>query len=301
MPEPCILHMVSPTKHVSPFDVNMALDAGFDHVIPYADVEVSDIGALVQDAMFSRPPKLAVRTSFFIGGKNAATALDMLATAKEAMFPPFMVSILADPAGSFTTAGAMVACVERLLRKEKRRELSGLRVAVLGATGVVGFAAGVICALEGARVVLVGHDGADRVRRSAEEIRRRFAVDVDYADGSTEALKSAILARAEVVLTTGRAGVQILSRAQIDQSPGLMVAADVNAVSPGGIEGLDGKSNGDMTENGCALGTGPRAIGEIKYKCESRLFKAMIDAEKAIACDFHDAFKLSRKLGAGNG
>ena len=30
-----ILHMVTPLKHMSPFDVNMALDAGYDAVLPY--------------------------------------------------------------------------------------------------------------------------------------------------------------------------------------------------------------------------------------------------------------------------
>ena len=29
-----ILHMVTPIKHISPFDVNMALDAGYDAVLP---------------------------------------------------------------------------------------------------------------------------------------------------------------------------------------------------------------------------------------------------------------------------
>ena len=42
MERPHILHMLSPLKHVSPFDVNMALDAGFDAVVPYGNVELSD-------------------------------------------------------------------------------------------------------------------------------------------------------------------------------------------------------------------------------------------------------------------
>jgi len=35
MEAPFILHMLSPLRHVSPFDVNMALDAGFNAVVPY--------------------------------------------------------------------------------------------------------------------------------------------------------------------------------------------------------------------------------------------------------------------------
>ena len=34
MEAPYILHMLSPLKHVSPFDVNMALDAGFTPPCP---------------------------------------------------------------------------------------------------------------------------------------------------------------------------------------------------------------------------------------------------------------------------
>jgi methylene-tetrahydromethanopterin dehydrogenase len=144
-----ILHMITPLKHISPFDVNMAVDAGFDAVLPYTGVTLEELPGLVQDAIFSRPPKLGVKTGMFIGGKNAILALDMLSAAKKALVPPFGLSLFADPAGSFTTAAAMVACVEKILRDKKHRDLRGLNVAVFGATGVVGFCAAVIAALEG--------------------------------------------------------------------------------------------------------------------------------------------------------
>jgi methylene-tetrahydromethanopterin dehydrogenase len=299
MADPYILHMVSPLRHASPFDVNMALDAGFNHVVPYTQVELKEIAGLVQDAIFSRPPKLSLKTGLFIGGRDAILALDMLEAAKKALLPPFSLSVFADPAGSFTTAAAMVACVERVLERTGR-SLQDLRVAVFGATGVVGFCAGVICAQEGAKVTLVGHDGPDRVRRAAEEIRTRFGVEVSSADGSREALKTAILAEADVVLTAAKAGVQVLSSAQIGTGP-LLIAADVNAVPPAGVEGLGVKANGDEVGSSGVLGVGALAIGDIKYKTESGLFRRMIEAEKALALDFRDAFKLARDLVRGNG
>jgi len=198
-----ILHMLSPLRHVSPFDVNMALDAGFDAVLPYGKVNHEEVTSLVQDAIFSRPPKLAAKTGIFIGGKDALVALDMMESAKSAMVPPFVISLFADPAGSFTTAAAMVARSERLLDKQHGRGLDGLRLAVFGATGVVGFAAAVIAALEGARVTLVGHDGGARVSRSAAEIANRFSVTVQAADGSTDERKTAILQQAEAVFCAG--------------------------------------------------------------------------------------------------
>ena len=60
---------------------------------------------------------------------------------------------------------------------------------MFGATGVVGFASAVIAAAEGAKTVLIGYDGADRVKALAELAKERFKVELAYADGSSEALK----------------------------------------------------------------------------------------------------------------
>jgi methylene-tetrahydromethanopterin dehydrogenase len=289
-----ILHMVTPLKHMSPFDVNMALDAGYDAVLPCTNVTLDEIAGLVQDAIFSRPPKAGARTAMFIGGKNATLALDMLAKARKALVPPFGISFFADPGGSFTTAAAMVACVEKVLKDKRKRELKGLKIAVFGATGVVGFSAAVIAALEGADVTLVGYDGIKRVSDAAEEIKTRFDVDVRAADGSDDARKAAILKDAEAVLAAGRAGVQILTKAQIAAAKNLLIAADVNAVPPPGIEGLAVNANGE--ELGGALGIGALAIGGIKYKTEFGLFQKMIAAPKPVLFDFRDAFALAREL-----
>lgn len=290
-----ILHMLSPLKHMSPFDVNMALDAGYDTVLPYINVTLDEVMPLVQDAMFSRPPRDAVRTAVFIGGKDAILALDMIDKAREALLKPFEISIFADPAGSFTTAAAMVACVEKVLKEKKNRGLAGTKVIIFGATGVVGFCSGVIAALEGAQVVLAGHDGPARVEKSAGEIKKRFGVDVSFIDASTPEKKLAGLVASEVVLCAGKAGVQIFSAEDIKKAPGLLVSADVNAVPPYGIEGLDLQDNGKELPGG-SLGIGALAIGNVKYQTESRLFQKMAVSEAALCLDFRDAFKLAREL-----
>jgi methylene-tetrahydromethanopterin dehydrogenase len=291
-----ILHMVTALKHMSPFDVNMAVDAGYDVVFPYTDVKLEEITGLVQDAIFSRPPKVGARTAMFIGGKNASLALDMLTKAKKALVPPFGISFFADPSGSFTTAAAMVACVEKTLKEKKNRELKGLKIAVFGATGVVGFSSAVIAALEGANVTLVGYDGIKRVSDAAQEIKSRFGAGVQAADGSDDAKKAAILKDAEAVFAAGRAGVQVLSKAQIAEAKKLLIAADVNAVPPSGIEALAVNANGDeLTPNG-ALGVGALAIGGIKYKTEFGLFQKMTTAARPVSYDFRHAFALAREL-----
>lgn len=293
-----ILHMLTPLKHMSPFDVNMALDAGYDAALTYANVTLEEVSALVQDAMFSRPPKTGVRTGLFIGGKNAILALDMLSAARKALVPPFAISLFADPAGSFTTAAAMVACVEKTLRDKKQRGLKGLEIAIFGATGVVGFSSGVIAALEGADVTLVGYDGVRRVGDAAREIKARFEADVRIADGSDEGKKAEIVARAEAAFCAGRAGVRILSATQLAAAKRLLIVADVNAVPPAGVEGLDMMANGaELTPHGM-LGIGPLAVGNVKYKTESGLFQRMIAATKPVSFDFRDAFRLARELNA---
>ncbi|MGD9542145.1 MAG: NAD(P)-dependent methylenetetrahydromethanopterin dehydrogenase, partial [Methylocystis sp.] len=227
-----ILHMLSTLKHMSPFDVNMALDAGYDAAIPYTNVTLDEVTALVQDAMFSRAPSAALRTGIFFAGRDAVLALDMMDAAKKALLKPFEVSLFADPYGSFTTAGAMVACVEKILREKKQRELKGAKVVIYGATGVVGYSAAVISALEGAEVTVVGYSGLERVAKLANEMCKRFDIKVAPADGSSPEQVRALLCQHEIALCAARAGVQVISKDDLAAAKDLLIAADVNAVPP---------------------------------------------------------------------
>ena len=291
-----ILHMLTPLAHMSPFDVNMAVDAGFDVVVPYVGVGRDEVTGLVQDAIFSRPPDAGADTGIFIAGKDVLLALDMFDAARKAMVPPFQVSVFADPAGSFTTAAAMVAKVEKALEKKFERGLKGAHVVVFGATGVVGFCTAVIAAKDGASVTIVGHDGVERVKKVADQIRARFGVDVAAADGSTDTRKWELVQTAEVILTAAKAGVQVISSEQLAAAGKLLIAADVNAVPPAGIEGLAVNANAEPIASTKAVGIGPLAIGNVKYKVESGLFKRMIDSEKTVTFDFQDAFSFAREI-----
>lgn len=291
-----ILHMLTPLPHMSPFDVNMALDAGYDAVVPYVGVGLDEVTGLVQDAIFSRPPDAGVNTGIFIAGKDVSLSLDMFDTAKKAMVPPFEISVFADPAGSFTTAAAMVAKVEKALEQKFSRSLKDTRIAIFGATGVVGFCTAVIAAKEGAKVTIAGHDGTERVKKIAAEMARRFQVEVDFADGSSEEKKTALVEASEVILAAAKAGVQVISAAQMKKADALLLAADVNAVPPAGIEGLTVHADSVAIEGTKAFGIGPLAIGNVKYKTEFGLFQKMIEAKKPVAFDFQDAFALARQI-----
>ena len=289
-----ILHMLSPQKHISPFDVNMAADAGYKVIVPYINVTLEDVTALTQDAIFSRPPNDGVRTGLFIGGKDALLSLDMMEAAKKALVPPFGLSTFADPAGSFTTAAAMVACVERVLRLKFGRTWKDTRVAVFGATGVVGFASSIIAALEGAKVKLVAHRGVERVVKSAAVSKERFGVDLEPAPGETDEQKTAIISDAQVIFAAAAAGVRVITAENKQQAKDLLVIADVNAVPPPGVEGMELFMDGAPLPGCDALGVGPLAIGDVKYKTEAGLFKRMLASPEPVHFDFRDAFQLAR-------
>jgi methylene-tetrahydromethanopterin dehydrogenase len=190
----------------------------------------------------------------------------------------------------------MVAKVEKALEKKFERGLKDTRIAVFGATGVVGFCTAVIAAKEGAKVTIIGHDGVERVQKVADEIKARFGAGVEAEDGSTESKKTALAEKAEVILTAAKAGVQVISKAQLSAAGKLLIASDVNAVPPAGIEGLAVNANSDPLEGTKAVGIGPLAVGNVKYKVEFGLFKRMIEAEKTVTFDFQDAFSFAREI-----
>ncbi len=291
MSRPYLLHLLTPEKHVSPFDVNMACDAGWHSVTPYTGVQLDDVPALVQDAIFSRGPKGVRRTGLYIGGRDISLALDMLAAARAAMVPPFEVSVFADPSGAFTTAAALVASVERQLARVHGCALQGLRVMVFGGTGPVGVAASVLAARAGAEVCLVGHKGREHPLETARLCRQRYAVELEAADGSSDARKRELLARADIIFATATAGVQVLSAAQLASATDLKVAGDLNAVPPLGIEGIECHDDGEpLTAVPGAVGIGALAVGNLKYQVQHRLLSDMLEAQSPLYVDFQRAF-----------
>jgi methylene-tetrahydromethanopterin dehydrogenase len=292
-----ILHMFTPSAQMSPFDVNIAVDAGYDVVVPYAHVGLAEISGLVQDAIFSRGPKGVRRTGVFIGGRDTGLADDMLTAARKAMVPPFEVSVFADPSGAFTTAGAMVACTERLLDRHHGTSWQGLRVAVLGGTGPVGAAAATLAARAGASVCVASHSDLSRAQAVAKELERRYQVRVAAGSSSAASDRAALLADAQVVLACAKAGVQVASVSDLAGAKRLLVAADVNAVPPEGVAGVGVVDNGKplAAGSGKALGLGALAIGNVKYQTEKGLFETMLSAEKPVYLDLQAAFETARR------
>jgi methylene-tetrahydromethanopterin dehydrogenase len=105
-----------------------------------------------------------------------------------------------------------------------------------------------------------------------------------------------LLGNAQVALCAGRAGVEIIGADLLKASPGLLAVADVNAVPPLGVAGLDLFADGTKIGAGATVGIGALAIGQTKYRTEFGLFRRMIESSKPLTLDFRDAFVLAREL-----
>ena len=296
MERPYILHMFTPGAQMSPFDVNMAADAGWQVITPYCGVGLDAIGGLTQDAIFSRGPKGVARTGIFIGGRDVILAADMLERAKKAMVPPFIVRLFADPSGAYTTAAAMVACAQSALKQHHGAEFAGRKLLILGGTGTVGRIAGVLAAQLGADVHLASQRGAQAAQAAADETGKRFGVTLKATGSKDPAELRAALAGAHIVFGTAAAGVQVLCEADRAHASMLQVAADVNAVPPAGLAGVGVMDDAEPIAGTKAVGIGALAVGNVKYQTQQRMLVRMREAAKPVAFDFTDAFAVARDV-----
>jgi methylene-tetrahydromethanopterin dehydrogenase len=296
MERPTILHMFTPGPQVSPFDVNMAADAGYQLAMPYCNVTAEDIARLTQDAIFSRGPKGAARTGLFIGGRDVLLADDMLDRARKAMMPPFAVSLCADPSGAYTTAAAMVACTEAALAAASDGGLADKQVLLLGGTGPVGRIAAVLCARRGARAMLASHRGAAAAEEAAKATGARFGVSLQgVSTANTDALRTA-LSEADVVMGVAGAGVEVAGEADLEAATRLRVAVDINAVPPAGLAGVGAMDDGKPLPGTSAVAIGALAVGNVKYQVQHRLLSRMRESERPVVFGFAEAFELAREV-----
>ncbi|WP_024298464.1 NAD(P)-dependent methylenetetrahydromethanopterin dehydrogenase [Methylomicrobium lacus] len=295
-----ILHMLDPMPNNSPFDINMAVDAGFDVLMPYSNVKLDSVNGLTQDAIFSRGPAGVKRTAVFIGGRDIGLAIDMLAAAKRAMVPPFEVSVLADPSGAFTTAAALVACVEKELAAKHGKTFKDCKAVVFGGTGAVGITTGVIASLAGLDVAIVDHLSLETANEIAAAYNRRFDCHMRGAFAGSDAEKAALIADVDIIFCTAKAGVQVLNAGVLKAAKNLKVAADINAVPPLGIEGVKRSHYGEPLLNAeqspGAVGIGALAVGDVKYKLQNKLLRLLLEAERPLYLDFREAFAKAREL-----
>ncbi len=289
-----LLYLVSSDPRVSPFDINMAYDSGFDAVIPYAAVDIGSVPGLVQDIMFSRGAKGARFSSLFFSGANLAVAEGMLQAARQTLFPPFLLGLMIDPRGGYTTAAALVARAASLRKARGIGDPARLKILVAAGTGGVGRAAAALLGRDGARVTLTSRSQAS-ASAAAQEIATLFGVTVEPRAAIGEADLAALVAQSDIVLATGAPGARLLSRKTIESLRGPKILADVNAVPPHGIEGVKPQDNGTEFLPGL-FALGAMAVGELKSKVESTLLKDLLGGESPPIIDLEAARRRALEL-----
>ena len=235
-----LLLQLDSSRLPSVFDRVVAYDGGADEVMSYGGVTDADVRDLIHGCIFTRGPKDLKSTAVFVGGADIAVGEQLLAAATKAMFKPFTVSAMLDSNGSNTTA---VAAVAKMVQAAGGGEVRGTRVLIVAGTGPVGIRAAGLFAKAGADVCITSRK-ADAGERARDLVLKRFGGKVRaiaMADAS-EAVRAC--ERAELLLNAGPAGVMLVPKRAWANRPGLKVVADVNAVPPLGIEGVEVMDDG---------------------------------------------------------
>ena len=270
-----LLLQLDTSPHPSVFDRVVAYDGGADEVMSYGGVTPEAVRDLVHGAIFTRGPKDLRNTAIFIGGTDMAAGERLLKAVRKSFFGPFTVSVMLDSNGSNTTA---VAAVARLLQTAGA---SGHAVVTAG-TGPVGLRAAGLLAKAGVAVTLTSRRAVDP--GVVAGIQQRFGGSVAHAVMADGAAAASVLEGAMMLLNTGPAGVTLVPKTAWAGRAGLKAAADLNAVPPLGIEGIEVTDNAVEREGVTVFGA--LGVGGLKMKihkaCIARLFERndlILDAE----------------------
>jgi threonine dehydrogenase-like Zn-dependent dehydrogenase len=162
-------------------------------------------------------------------------------------------------------------------------DVRGKRVLIVAATGPVGIRAAGLFAKAGAEVIITSRK-AEAGEQARDLVIKRFGGTVRTVTMSNEGEAVRVFQDAELVLNTGPAGVMLVPKQAWANRPGLKIIADVNAVPPLGVEGVEPMDDGVMKEGVTCFGA--LAVGNLKMKvhkaCIARLFERndlVLDAE----------------------
>jgi hypothetical protein len=283
-----LLLQLDSSPHPSVFDRIVAHDGGVDDLLSYGGVTEDAVRDLVHGAIFTRGPKDLHNTAIFVGGTDMASGERLLKAVTRTFFGPMRVSVMLDSNGSNTTASAAVA---RLM--QAAGDVNGRRAVVTAATGPVGLRAAGLLARAGARVVITSRRSPDPAL--VETIAERFGGSVTAVAMPDASSAAAALEGAELVLNAGPAGVCLIPRAAWAGRPGLLALADVNAVPPLGVEGVEVTDDGIARDGAVVFGA--LGVGKLKMQihkaCIARLFE-----RNDLVLDAETIFGIARELAA---
>lgn len=271
-----VLFYISMEKHASPFDIIEAYDAVEDvAVVPYANVSVEEIPALVNDIIFPRNPKDLINTAIFIGGHDVVKGDEMMEIAVKQMFNPFKVSIVADTDGSNTTAAGCVYKIKEAYIK-KGENMNGEKAIVFAGTGPVGLRIAALFVKEGVDVAVTSRK-LDRAKEAIDKVRMVYNADIKAYEvrSDEDTIKVIEEFKPNIIVTTGPPKITLVSKAIWSKYGFIKVMADVNAYPPYGIEGVD--ANDDGKEIDGRIGIGALRIGTIKNKAQKAIVRRLFE------------------------
>ena len=264
-----LLLQLDSSPHPSVFDRVVALDGGADEVMSYGGVTAEAVRDLVHGAIFTRSPKNLHHTAIFVGGTEMAAGERLLAAVQAAFLGPLRVSVMLDSNGSNTTAVAAAAKLQQIMG-----DVRGRRAVVTAGSGPVGMRAAGLLARAGADV-RIGSRTSRRGTEAVDAIQQRFGSTVRLVTMPDPSHAAAALEGAELLLNAGRPGVRLVPRDAWVGRTGLRVAADLNAVPPLGVDGIEVTDDGVDREGTTTVGA--LSVGNLKMKihkaCIARLFE----------------------------
>ena len=290
---PNILFFLDTDKTASAFDICLAYDAGFDKVVPYENVGPEEAKIIAMDTIFSRGPKGVKHSCFLIGGSDLKKAQEVLKVIEQSMTPPFETTVIIDPRGAYTTAAAIVAKVEHGAKEVGIDRLNGEKTVILAGTGPVGRVTAKLLAQLNSQVYITSRT-KEKAERVATEISEEYGVKIEGIQASTEDEVYDAIKDSAIIVATGKAGIELISKETLAKLEGTKIIADTNAFPPLGVAGI--KPKHDMNEISQAVyGIGALAIGDLKYRLEQKILSDAQEKEKGVF-NYDYAFQKAREL-----
>jgi hypothetical protein len=285
-----ILLQLDTEEHPSPFDAIVAHDADVDVLLSHGNVKPDDARALAQDAFFTRGPDDLKNTAIWVGGKQVAAGEEVFAEVQKAFFGPFKVSVMLDSNGCNTTAATTIARIAR------DYDLDGKRAVVLG-LGSVGLRSAVLLQKEGCEVVMAALPsdlfGDERPYRRPRGLDAAEKLGLDTREPKDRSELEATLDGAQIALSAGPAGIEVLRKDFWSEHPSIELLADYNAADPLGLEGT--KATDDLVDYDGKLVLGALAIGGPKMKVHKTCIRRMFESNDKVF-DTDTVYEVAKEL-----
>ncbi|MBN1216520.1 MAG: hypothetical protein JXA99_13905 [Candidatus Lokiarchaeota archaeon] len=294
-PSKKICYFLDTDETASPFDINMAYDAGFDVVVPFNNMTADKVPRLIQDAIFSRKPNAS--TAFFIGGEDTKEADKIVNKVLESFVPPFECPVIVDPRGSHTTASAIIAKIIKIAKEHGIENLSGKKMVILGATGPVGKIGALLSANLNCNTVITSRR-EQYIMTLAKELNENTnngASEIIGAVGATDDDKYNVLKDADLICSVAKAGIEMISKELLEKLPPKKIVVDINLVPPYGIYGLKPNYDNEELISGI-FGIGALAIGNLKSKIEKAMLIEASNTTGRKIFDYKNAFNSAKLL-----